>query len=620
MKKSGIYILFLLLFGWQWAQAADNVRFTASAPEEVAVGQQFQIVFQVNGNGKGFTAPDFKGLTVLSGPNTSTSSSLQFINGKMSQSYTITFSYIVMAEKTGTFYVQPAIITVDGKQYRSDKLQIDVVKGSPRNNPAGNPGQRTGTSGTVQGNNGQITAKDVFVKATVNNAHPYMGQQVVVTYKIYTRVPVSNLAINKVSSFKGFWSQDLLSDNARIQQSNETIDGQQYVVAVIRKLALIPQQVGKLTIDPMQLNCVVQLRVQRQRSGDPFDDFFNDPFFNQNVKNINKTLVANAVHIDVKPLPEAGKPACFSGAVGDFKFETSVDKTSLSTNDALTYTINLTGRGNIELIDAPKVGFPSDFETYDPKIVDNTIKTDIGISGSKKFEYLAIPRNPGDFTIDPVKFCYFNPADKKYHTLTSPSYKIHVVKGKGGGNNMVYTGNAQEDIQFLGKDIRHIESGPYNFVKVNTYLFGSVLFYILMLIPVVLLIVALILRKVIENRKANVSLLKNRKANKVARTKLMKAQKIKKTGNDKAFYDEIALALWGYIADKFDLKQSDLSMDSVREKLEQRQVAEETITGFISTLNNIEYARFAPGNTRDKMENIYAEALSAIMQAEKSLK
>ncbi|MBN2637769.1 MAG: protein BatD [Bacteroidales bacterium] len=619
MKKSGVYILFLLLFGWQWAQAANDIHFTASAPEEVAVGQQFQIVFQINGDGKGFSAPDFKGLTVLSGPNTSTSSSLQFVNGRMSQSYNVTFSYIVMAEKTGTFYVEPAAINVKGQQYRSNKLQIDVIKGTPRNSNAGSNAYQGGESETNSASQQTIGSKDVFVKATVNNTHPYLGQQIVITYKLYTRLPVSNLMIDKISSFKGFWSQDLLGDNSNIQQSTTTIDGHQYVVATIRKMALIPQQNGKLTIDPMTLKCVVQLRVQKKRSGDPFDDFFNDPFFNQNVKNVNKTLKANAINIDVKPLPEAGKPACFAGAVGDFKFETGIDKPDLTTNDALTYTINITGRGNIELIDTPKVNFPPDFETYDAKITTNPIKTDIGISGSKKFEYLAIPRNPGNFTIPPVSFCYFNPVDGKYHTITSPSYNIHVKKGQGG-NTAVYTGNAQEDIRFLGKDIRHIESGPYHFVKANTYLFGSVLFFVLLLIPLLLLIVAFMLRKRIENRRANVSVLKNRKAQKVARTRLMKAQKVKKTGNDKAFYDEIALALWGYIADKFDLKQSDLSMDSVRERLQQQNVAEETINGFISTLNNIEYARFAPGNTKDKMENIYSEAMSAIMQAEKSLK
>lgn len=620
MKKRGVYILFILLFGWQWAQAANDIHFTASAPEEVSVGQQFQIIFQINANGKGFSAPDFKGLTVLSGPNTSSSSSFQFINGRMSQSQTLTFSYIVMAEKPGTIYIEPATINVKGQQYRSNKLQIDVVKGTPRNTNVGSNAYQKRSNRTVSSNNnGTINPKDIFIKATVNNAHPYLGQQIVVTYKLYTRLPVSNLAIDKVSSFKGFWSQDLLSNNGTLQQSTTTIDGHQYVVATIRKLALIPQQTGKLTINPMQLQCVVQLRVRSNSSGDPFDAFFNDSFFNQNVRNVDKTLTAKAITVDVKPLPETGKPACFAGAVGDFKFDTKIDKSKLTTNDALTYTITITGRGNIELIDAPTVNFPSDFETYAPKITNNTIKTDIGISGSKKFEYLAIPRNPGDFTIKPVTFCFFNPADKKYHILTSPSYSIHVTQGQGG-NTTVYTGNAQEDIRFLGKDIRHIESGPYHFVKANSYLFGSTLFYILLSLPILLLIIAFILRKTIEKRRANVSVLKNRKANKVARTRLLKAQKIKKTGNDKGFYDEIAQALWGYIADKFDLKKGNLSMDSVREKLEQRGVDEETITAFINTLNNIEYARFAPGNVRDKMENIYSEAMNAIMKAEKSLK
>lgn len=623
MKKSRIYILFLLLFGWQWALAADNIQFTAQAPEEVSVGQQFQIIFTINADGKSFTAPDFKGLIVLSGPNTSTSSSLQFINGKMSQTYNVTFSYVVMANKPGTLNLEPAKITVDGKEYRSNKLQIDILKSStPRTNKQGANGVINNQNNTGQEQTEhQINAKDVFVKATVNNPHPYQGQQVVVTYKIYTSVPVSNLTIDKVSSFKGFWSKDLLDNKTAPDQSRTTINGRQYVVAVIRKLALIPQQTGKLTIDPMQLKCNVQVRVQQTRSNsnDPFDNFFNDPFFNQNVRNISKTLVANAININVKPLPENGKPACFSGAVGDFKFEPNIDKTDLSTNDALTYTINITGRGNIELIDAPKIQFPTDFEAYDPKVTTNTVKSNIGISGSKKFEYLVIPRNPGDFEIPAISFCYFNPVDKKYHTTTSPSYKIHVLKGKGSGNT-VFTGNAQEDIRFLGKDIRHIENGPFNFVKANTYLFGSTLFYILLIIPLLLLILAWLLRKTLENRKAKVSILKNRKANKIARTRLKKAQKIKKTGNDRAFYDEIALALWGYIGDKFNLKQSDLSMDTVKEKLEQRKVAEETITGFIDTLNNIEYARFAPGNTKSKMENIYSEAMNVIMQAEKSLK
>jgi uncharacterized membrane protein len=625
MRKSIFYmIVFLLVATPFYAMAKEQVNFRAKAQSEVVVGEQFEIVYTVNAKARGFVPPDFKGLDVLAGPNTSSSSSIQFINGKMSQSYVLTYSFVVMAQKEGDIEVGPATVTVDGKKYASNTLQIKVIKGAAgqmnqaRAGSNRNSGSRPATTAAGTKN---ITNKDVFVQATVNNKNPYLGQQLVVTYRIYTRVPVSNLSIKKVSSFKGFWSKDLLADNATLQQHNETINGQQYVVATIRKLALIPQQTGKLSLEPMALDCNVQLRVkQKRRSGyDPFDDFFNDPFFNQNVRNVKKTLVSNPVIIRVKPLPEKGKPACFDGAVGNFGFKSAIDKANLSTNDALTLSLQITGSGNIELIDAPKVSFPSDFETYDPKITSNIKKRASGVSGSKKFEYLAIPRNPGDFIIKPVSFCFFNPRDGQYHTFRSDTLHIHVTKGKGGGG-VVYSGNAQEDIRFIGKDIRHIKEGPYQFRTINHFFFGSFWYVFFAALPVAILLLMLILFKILENRQANVSVMKNRKAKKVAKQRLMKAQKLKKQANDVGFYDEIAQALWGYISDKFNLQSSELSMDTVKEMLAAQQVNEETIKAFLDVLNNIEFARFAPGDAKGKMENIYSEAMQAIMQAEKSLK
>ncbi len=629
MIKRGVNILFLLLMVWQGVWAGnDNVTFTARSRQQVLVGQQFQILYEVNANGKGFVPPsDFGGLEILSGPNTSSSSSIQFINGKMSQSYTMTYSYIVMATKPGTIHIGPASIKVKGHRYQSNSLTIKVLAdnsattASGKNTTGNNtPNQTTRNTSSptktapVTGNN-----QDVFVRATVNNTHPYLGQQVVVTYRIYTRVPVSNLSINKVASFKGFWSKDLLADNSSLQQHNETINGKRYVVAVIRKLALIPQQTGKLVIDPMELDCSVQIRVKSNTSSnDPFDAFFNDPFFNNNVRTVQRKLVSNALHFNVKPLPEKGKPACFAGAVGNFTFKSSIDKTDLTTNDALTLHIEISGKGNIELISAPKITFPSDFETYDPKISTKINKSSQGVSGTKSFDYLAIPRTAGDFVIKPVKFCFFNPADKQYHVVQSKTFHIHVKKGKGTG--VVYTTTDQEGIHILGRDIRHIKEGPFDLHPANDFLFGTPLYYGLMALPVILLLILILIIGSMKKRKANISLIKNRKAQKIARNRLTKAQKMKRQGNDKAFYDEIAQALWGYISDKFNLQKANLSMDTVKELLEEKKVDSETIQAFINTLNNIEYARFAPGDTKGKMENIYSEALQAIMQAEKSLK
>ncbi len=629
MSKRGTTILFLLFFAFQTLWAGNDVTFTARARKQVVVGQQFQILFEVNANGRGFTPPaDFGGLQILSGPNTSSSSSIQFINGKMSQSYTVTYSYIVMATQPGQVTIGPATIKVKGHRYASNTLKIKVLKdnaalvnqahsGGTQGQPAA--GTNSSPQSASQASPVSVGNKDVFVKATVNNTHPYLGQQVVVTYRIYTRVPVSNLSINKVASFKGFWSKDLLADNSTLQQHNEIINGKRYVVAVIRKLALIPQQTGKLVIDPMELDCSVQIRLKNpQSSNDPFDAFFNDPFFNNNVRTVQKKLVSNALNFKVKPLPAKGKPACFQGAVGDFSFKSSIDKTKLTTNDALTLKITVSGRGNIELISAPKIHFPSDFETYDPKVSTKLNTTDNGVSGIKTFDYLAIPRTPGDFTIQPVKFCFFNPADGQYHVYQTKTFRIHVTKGKGTG--VVYTTTDQEGIHILGRDIRHIKGEPFDLRKANDLLFGTTLYYSLMALPVVLLLLLLLILNVMKKRRANVSLVKNRKAQKIARNRLTKAQKMKRQGDEKAFYDEIAQALWGYISDKFNLQKANLSMETVKTLLEQKNVDAETIQAFLDTLNSIEYARFAPGDTKGKMENIYSEALHAIMQAEKSLK
>jgi heme exporter protein D len=296
----------------------------------------------------------------------------------------------------------------------------------------------------------------------------------------------------------------------------------------------------------------------------------------------------------------------------------SIDKTDLTTNDALTLTVTITGKGNIELISAPKIEFPSDFETYDPKVTTRINKTGSGVSGTKKFDYLAIPRTAGDYTVKPVSFCFFDPADGQYHVYRTKTFHIHVKKGKGTG--VVYTTTDQQGIHIIGKDIRHIKEGPFDLHPANDFLFGTTLYYLLLALPVLLLLLILLITHSMKKRKANISLVKNRKAQKIARSRLTKAQKLKRQGNESGFYEEIAQALWGYISDKFNLQKANLSMETVKTLLEQKNVAPETIQVFLDTLNNIEYARFAPGDTKGKMENIYSEALHAIMQAEKSLK
>lgn len=602
---------------------AQDVSFTASSKPVVSVGERFQITFEVNADGRNFKSPDFGSLTVLSGPNTSTSSSIQIINGKMEQNYTKTFSFIVQANGEGEVTVSPASVIVDGKKYTSNSLKIKVVKGSvPATSSQGGGNKSNAATSRSSGNTGTLQDDDVYIKASVSNTNPFIGQQVIVTYTLYTRVPISNLMLNKAPSFTGFWSKSLTDNNSQLKQRKQIINGQEYTVAEITRYAVFPQKTGVLTIDPAEMQCVAQIRINthRKRSNDPFEDFFNDPFFNRNVRNVETTLRSKPIKIKVKPLPEKGKPENFSGAVGDFTFKSTIDRDKLKANEALTLTFTVIGKGNLELLDLPSPEFPSDFETYDPKISSNIKTRKSGISGSKKFEYLAIPRTPGDFMIKPVTFTFFNPAEKKYYSYSSGEFKIHVEKGDKNATSVTYSSSAQEDIKFIGQDIRHIKSGPFDLKPANVFFFESNLFYILLALPVVLLILVIILWKRQEKRMSNVSMMKTRKANKVARTRLQKAEKFRKEGKEKEFYDEIAQALWGYIADKFNIPQANLSIETVKETLTGKGAEEKIVDNFVNTLNNIEFARFAPGEKSGKMDTVYKEALNAISQAEKGLK
>lgn len=615
--KPYLYAILLFLFVPVATVIAQNdVQFTAASKQVVSVGERFTIVYEINGDGTNFIGPNFGALQVLSGPNTSTSSSVQYINGRMQQSYSKSFTYIVQAAGIGDVFISPAKITLNGKVISSNTLNITVVKQAP--------GQQKARGDQTQGQRdmGVIHDDDVYIRASVSKSHPYLGEEVIVTYRIYTKVGVSSLQMKKASSFQGFWSKNLTDNNSKLKQTTKVINGEEYVVAEISKYAVFPQKTGELTIDPAEMDIVAQLQVQqkRRRSNDPFEEFFNDPFFNRNVRNVELTLATKPVTLDVKPLPETGKPSSFLGAVGDFSFKSEIDHESLNANDALTLKVTVSGKGNIELVEVPAPKFPSDFESYDPKVSNNVKVSNSGIRGSKRVEYLAIPRAAGDFVIKPVEFSYFNPRDKKYYSFSSDTFNIHVEKGDVNGSGITYSSSAKEDIKFIGKDIRHITEGPYNFRLTGVYLFGTTWYYVLLALPIFILVLFILLWKKMEKQRANISGTKTRRANKVAKTRLLKANKFKKEANDKAFFDEIAQALWGYIADKFSIQQASLSVETVKGALTEKGVDEVVIDNFINTLNNIEFARFAPGDASGKMETVYNEAMNAIMQAEKALK
>ncbi len=595
---------------------AQDIEFTAATKNNVQVGEQFRAVYTVNKQVDRFEGPDFGGFNVLSGPNQSTNQSYQFVNGKVSQTYQVTYTYYLQAFKEGSYNIGPAKVTSGGKTYQSNPLTIAVSQSTSSQAPPPKGNQRQ-----MQSSQETTSKNDLFIKAAVDKSNPYQGEQVIITYKIYTTVPVSQISISKISSFPGFWSKSLLNDNDPLKQTNEVINGKQYVVAELRKIALFAQRSGEIQIEPMELQCVAQVKVASSNSRDPFfDNFFNDPFFNRNFQNKEVDVESNPLTIDVKPLPAEGKSLDFSGAVGTFTISSEIDRTELKSNEPLNLKITISGKGNLELIEALPLSFPPDFETYDPKVTSNLVKNSNGISGSRTFEYLVIPRNPGEFQIKPAAFSYFDPARLAYSTLSTPLYNIKVNKGESQPSGVTYSGVSQKNIEFIGSDIRHIKTGHIPLQRINSFFLSSFSFILWLIVPALLFLAFIIFWSKNKKRSGNIALVRNRKANKVARQNLKKAGEYLDSKNTEAFFEEISRALWGYISNKFNIPLSDLSIDTVNQRLSDKSISEESIRKFTGVLENCEFARFAPGDKSEKMQGIYNEALEVISKIEQELK
>lgn len=617
MHRNALYLTILLLLSAASGLRAQDLQFTASAKPVVAEGETFSLTYTVNGQASGFKGPRINGFDVLSGPNSSTMSSIRSINGRTSMTITYTFTYLLQAVKEGSYDIPGATVTVEQKTYTSNPVTVKVVRnGNAAGSPPGQPGSPSQQAPAQPGGN------DVFVKAFVSNDNPLMGEEVIVTYKIYTRVQIAQLNINKISSFQGFWSQNLLEENDKLQQSRQNIDGEVYTVAEIRKVALFPLKAGRLVIEPLEMECLAQVRRQNKtKTGDPFfDDFFNDSFFSSSYATVEKKLKSNSLAVNVRPLPTDRRPADFSGAVGNFTFTSAVDKTQYKTNDPVTFKFTVSGSGNLQLIDKLPVSFPPDFEAYDPKVSSNINTTPGGVSGSQVFEYLIIPRKPGKFVIKPVPFTYYDLKKRQYITLLSPEYTLNVARGAGDQSAVTWSGAGKEDIQYIGSDIRFIVSKPFTLNVAGTRFFGSYGFILLLAVPLLLFIGMWFFWRKELARRSDAVLMKNRKATRVATRRLRKADGFLKQGKQEAFYEEIYQALWGYLSDKFGIPVAELSRETVSDTLKVKQVSESLAADFIATLDETEFARFAPGDKILRMDETYRKALEIIAKIERELR
>ena len=597
-------ILFFILISTVIGAWADGVSFTAKAPEVVVSGDQFRLSFTISSKKvRDFRAPNIKDFEVLMGPTRSTQ--YQNINGVETNS--ITFTYILMAGKEGTYKIPGATIVADGNNYTSNSVEIKVL---PPDQSSGSASGSSSQSSRNQANSGKITDKELFMMATASKTKVYEQEAILLTYKVYTQVNLTELR-GDIPDLKGFHTQEVELPNQKTF-TLEHYNGRNYNTTIWRQLVLFPQQTGKVEIPSVTFEGTVS---QRIASADPFDAFFNGG----NVINIQKNLVTPKLVIDVKELP-AGKPNNFSGGVGEFTISSSINTQELKTNDAVTIKLVISGTGNMKLINTPEVAFPQDFEIYDPKVDNKFNLTRNGLSGNKVIEYLAIPRHAGTYTIPPIEFSYFDLKSQSYKTLKTDAYTLNVAKGEGNSEQVVANFISKENLKVLGQDIRYIKTGDTNLTRKDDYFFGSMSYWMWYIIPLALFIACMVIYRKQALENANVAKVRTKKANKVATKRMKNAGKLLAEKKTEAFYDEVLKAMWGYISDKLSMPVSQLSKDNIEGKLQQHQVADELVKEFIDILNDCEFARYAPGSQDEKMDKIYSSAIEVISKMENSIK
>lgn len=600
MKK--IFFLLLATLLITSASYAEEVKFTASAPRVVEVGEQFQLIYTVNQKAKDIQLPALDGFRDLVGrPSVATSSSTQYINGKWSSATKYTYTYVLLAEKEGKFTINPAKIKVKDYEFTSNSLNIEVVKASEKKQNQKNQAQPSAS---------KITQANLFVKVDVDRKSVYMGEHVVATIKVYTRLNIAGFGDSKFPSFKGFLSQEIPTPG-QISLERENVNGTIYNVGVIRKLILFPQHTGNITIDPFELECIIR---QRKSSGNRgfFDDFFD------NYQDIRVPRKSKPVTIRVKEFP-ANKPLSFNGAVGSFRMSATVDKDSVKANDAITLKVNVSGNGNLKLINPPEFDFPADFEVYDPKTNQNLKSTAKGVTGSTTFEYLIIPRHAGDYEIPPVDFSFFDPKARIYRTRSTPKFNIKVGKGSGDASSTVISSFSKEDVKFIGKDIRFIKTNDFIPRIKGQVFFGTTNFYLAYAVPFLVFIMAFVFNRKRIKENADVARVKNKRANRVAMKRLKAASASLKAKKKEEFYDEILKALWGYTSDKLNLPLADLNKENITEILKGKDVEEDMIQDFLNILDTCEFARYAPSTGSSEMDELYKKTMETITKLEKSI-
>lgn len=606
MRK--IVLTTLLLLVTIPAVFADDLLFEASAPKTVVAHTQFKLQYTINThNAKEPRLPALEGFTIVAGPYRSQQSSWQNVNGQMSSSTTLVFTYTLIADKEGEYKIPGATASINGKDYTSNPLTIKVLPPDRASSAQNSATAQRADSRSNQSTN--IAADDLFMTATLNKTTVYEQEAVLLSFKVYSAVNLTALN-GKIPDLKGFQIQEVnLPPNKEWQL--EHYNGRNYRAILWQQYVLFPQQSGEIEIPSAVYEGVVSVHT---RSYDPFD------FFNAGgIMEVKKELRTPKLKLNVQKLP-ANKPSDFSGAVGTFKITSSLSETNVKANDAVTLRLVISGTGNMKLIKTPEVAFPEDFEVYDPKVDNKISLVSKGFTGNKVIEYLFIPRYGGEYTIPSVKFSYFDIASKQYKTLESESYTLQVEKGKESATGSVAAYVSKEELKLLGQDIRYIKRGDVRLNNRGNYFFASATYWLWYILPLMLFATYIIIYRKQMKENANIAAMRTKKANKVAVKRLKVANKLLKENRKNEFYDEILKTLWGYMSDKLSIPVSQLSKENIAAELAKKGVDAALVAELHSVLNEGEFARYAPGDAGAAMDKVYNMAIEIISKMENSIK
>lgn len=598
----------VVLTGIAYAQ-----RFTAQAPSQVAVGDQFRLTFTVNmQNVDHFHQPNIPNdIEVLMGPSVSQQSSFQMVNGHTSSSSAVTYTYICSATRAGSFTISGAKVTVNGKTVAANSVTIKASNGGGGGQTQGrggnSGGRRHSQDSETRAAGTAISSKDLFIRVSANKTRVHEQEPILLTYKVYTLVDLTQLA-GKMPDLKGFHTQEIQLPQQKSFKV-EKVNGRHYRTVTWSQYVMFPQMTGKLEIPSITFDGVV---VQQNRNVDPFEAFFNG---GSGYVEVKKKIKAPGLTVQVDPLPQ--RPADFSGGVGRFDITAQLNKTEVKANDPVTLRVIISGVGNMKLLKQPTIDVPKDFDKYDAKVTDKSKLSNRGVEGCMIYDFIIVPRHQGKFEIPPVKFTYYDTSANSYKVLSTEGFTLNVVKGSGSSRMVDYS---QEDLKQLNSDIRFIKTGDSGVREVGEFFFGSLRYWISLMALVVLFITLFMVfrKRAIDN--ANVGKMRGKKANKVATKRLRKANRLMLNGNDKLFYDEVLRALWGYVGDKLNMAVEQLSRENISEQLQRHAVGENIVGKFISALDECEFERYAPGDSKGNMGKTFEAAMTAIMSIEDVMK